>query len=342
MTQKPHRKARPAPPQAVRKRGWAAWAGDHRKWIAIGGGAAALAASAVVNHLNARKAEAKTPPAGRFVSVDGVELHYTDRGAGPVVVLLHGNGVSLQDYEASGVTEALAGTHRVIAFDRPGFGYSSRPRTVIWTPTAQAGAIVAALRAIGVERAVVVGHSWGAMVALAMALDHPGSVDGLVLLSGYYYPTLRPDVPLVATVAIPVLGDLMAHTVSPLSGALLEPGATKASFAPADINPAFRERAMALSLRPSQVRATAADTALMIPGARSLSHRYGELRVPTVVMAGEGDLIAHANRHAERLVADIAGSSLRLFPGQGHLLHYAMPEAVADAVAEVAARRDAA
>ena len=89
--------------------------------------AASMAAMTVHNIYRARKAERDHPPTGRFVTVDGVKLHYIDRGEGPPVVLLHGNVVTAEDFRTSGVLELLARRHRVIAFDRPGFGYSDRP-----------------------------------------------------------------------------------------------------------------------------------------------------------------------------------------------------------------------
>jgi len=336
MTQKPHRKARPIAPEPLSvERGWRGAVTDNRGWLIAG---AAVVASAIFNQVNARRAEAAHPPAGRFVEVDGVRLHYVERGIGTPVVLLHGNGVTLQDFDVSGVLGLAAESHRVIAFDRPGFGYSDRPRSTIWTPQAQAAIIVAALGRLGVEKAVVVGHSWGAMVALAMALDHPEHVSGLVLLSGYYYGTARPDVGPFSLPAIPVAGDVLAHTLSPLSGALVGPAVIKASFAPAPVSDKFRDFPLGLTLRPSQVRATAADTALMVPQAARLSRRYGDLAVPLVIMAGAGDLIAHVSRHAERLAGDVAGSELRIVPDQGHLFHYAVPEQVVAAISDVARR----
>ena len=339
MTQKPTKKSRRdqsegAPPAPS----WKGFIKQNSRWLAAGTAAAALVGSALFNRAGARRAEADTPPVGSFVEVDGACVHYVDRGEGPVVVLLHGNGVLLQDFEASGVLGLAAERYRVIAFDRPGFGYGDRPRTTTWTPARQADLLARALMQIGVERAVVVGHSWGAMVALAMALNQPKLVSGLVLLSGYFYGTARADVVPASLPAIPVLGDVMAHTVSPLAGALVGPAAVKASFAPAPISDKFSSFPVAMTLRPSQVRATAADTALMIPAAVALSRRYAELDLPAIVMAGEGDLIAHVDKHAERLVGDLSGAELRLVPGQGHLFHYAVPEQVVAAIDDVVER----
>lgn len=304
----------------------------------LGAGAAGLAASAILNYANTRRAEARTPPAGAFIEVDGVRLHYVDRGEGPVVVLLHGNGVLLQDFEVSGVLDLAAKDHRVLAFDRPGFGYSDRPRSTVWTPAAQAELIAKAIEQLGIEQAVIVGHSWGTMVALAMALDRPKLVSGLVLLSGYYYGTARPDVVTAVLPALPGIGDLMANTVVPIAALLTGPLAMKFAFAPAPISGKMAEFPIGMTLRSSQMRATAAEGALMIPAAIGLSKRYAELRLPIIVMAGEGDLVTRADKHAERFAADVRPAELRIVPGQGHLLHFAVPEQVAAAITEITER----
>jgi pimeloyl-ACP methyl ester carboxylesterase len=340
MTQKPNKKAHPNHSDAPRPSpSWKSAIQRNQGWVVAASAAAALAGTALFNRAASRRAEAATPPAGKFIEVDGVRLHYVDRGEGPPVVLLHGNGVMLQDYEASGVLGLAAEHHRVLAFDRPGFGYSDRPRTTVWTPTAQATLIAHALKQLGVEHAVVVGHSWGTLVALAMALDHKECVGGLVLLSGFYYGTARPDVVPFSVPAIPLLGDIIASTVAPLTGLAIAPGAVKASFAPAPVSEKFAAFPMAMTLRPSQVRATAADTGMMTPAGIVLSARYGELALPVIIMAGEGDLITHIDKHAQRLAEDVAGSELRLVPEQGHLFHYAVPEQVVAAIHDVAGRR---
>jgi pimeloyl-ACP methyl ester carboxylesterase len=234
----------------------------NKGWITIGAGAAALIGTAWFNHINSKRAETQCPPTGEFIEVDGVRLHYVDRGVGPPVVLLHGNGVMLQDW----VLGLAAEHHRVIAFDRPGFGYSSRPRSSVWTPAAQANLIAAALKQIGVGPAVVVGHSWGTMVALALVLDNADVSAGLVLLSGYYYGSARPDVLPASTPAVPLLGDVLAYTVAPLAGLLIGPSALKVSFSPAPVSEKFADFPVVMALRPGQIRATSADTAMMIPG----------------------------------------------------------------------------
>ena len=152
----------------------------------LAGAAGALGTMAIANDLLARRAERLHPPMGRFLTVDGVGLHFLDRGAGPVVVLLHGNGTMAWDFVLSGLVALLETDHRVIAFDRPGFGYSERPRSRFWTPQDQAVLLGQALRILDARPAIIVGHSWGTLVAISMALRDPEGTTGLVLLSGYY------------------------------------------------------------------------------------------------------------------------------------------------------------
>src|SRR5690348_3145899 len=200
--------------------------------VAALAGTAALGALALGNHLVARRTERRHPPGGAFMQVDGVRLHYSDRGEGSAIVLIHGNAVSGDDWNTSGVAELLLRNHRVIIFDRPGFGHSERPRGHLWTAAQQAELLHKALCELGVERPVVVGHSWGAIVALALAQRHQSQVGGLVLLSGYYFWTLRPDTLMVVTGALPLLGDLLRYTIAPLLGWLQMPLLKWAMFSP--------------------------------------------------------------------------------------------------------------
>lgn len=302
-------------------------------------GAAVLTAAALWNNARARHAEHDHPPSGRFVEVDGIRLHYLGRGSGSPVVLLHGNVVSAEDYVHSGVFDELAKRHRVIAFDRPGFGYSARPQGTLWTPAAQARLLREAFAQLGMERPVVVGHSWGTLVALAMALDAPDAVGGLVLLSGYYKPTARLDVALAAPPAIPILGDVLRYTISPLLGRAMLPINLKAMFAPQPVPDRFRrDFPYGFPVRPWQIRAEAQDAATMVPAAASLRARYGDLKLPVTVMAGTEDRIVDVDSQAVWFHEAVRGSQLRLVPGTGHMFHHAVPEQVVEAIMAVPRR----
>jgi pimeloyl-ACP methyl ester carboxylesterase len=304
--------------------------------------AAGLIAAAFVVRSKTRQAERAHPPTGQFIEVDGVRLHYVEHGQGQALVLLHGNGSMVEDFAGSSLVDRAAKDYRVIVFDRPGFGHSERPRNRIWTPIAQARLLQRALQQLGVEQPIVLGHSWGTLVALAMALEFPSYVRSLVLLSGYYYPSLRLDAALVSPPAIPVIGDLLRFTISPLLGRAIWPAAVKAIFSPAAVSPRFNAFPMWMALRPSQLRAAAAESAMMVPAAMTLSARYRELNIPVMILSGADDRIANAQHNSRRLHNEVPQSELRLSPGVGHMIHYLVPDqviAAVEAAEEMAAMR---
>lgn len=297
------------------------------------GSAALLAGLAAVVTWQAREAERRNPPIGRFVTVDGVRLHYLDVGEGPAVVLLHGNSSMVQDFALS-ILVPLARRYRVIAFDRPGYGYSDRPKDVVWGPEAQAALIRRALDALGIDRPVVLGHSWSTAVALCLALDYPDETAGVVVESGYYYPYRRPDAAISAINALPLIGWISRNTISPVMGAILGKAMVKGMFSPNPIPPTYAEFPAKLALRPSHLRAGAEEAATMRPWALRTWQRFPEIAVPVMILAGTGDLLASYRRHAVRLHHDIAGSRLRLWPGTGHMLHHVHPKGVIQAIDE--------
>jgi len=306
--------------------------------LALLGGAAALGAAALHTLKRTRDAERAHPPIGRFLTVDGVRLHYIERGQGEPLVLIHGNGSLIQDFLISGLVDRLSERYRVIVIERPGFGYSTRPRR-IWTPRVQARLFHQALERLGVEKAHVLGHSWGALVALALAVEFPGTVQSLVLEGGYYYPTARTDVVLLTPPAIPVVGDVMRYTVSPIAARLLLPHMIEKIFQPAPVPERFHQLfPKELTLRPSHLRAATEDVALMIPAATELQHHYAEVMAPVVVVAGAGDRIVSARRHAERLHQALPGSELLRLPGVGHMAHHTAPDMVIEAIDRAAHR----
>jgi pimeloyl-ACP methyl ester carboxylesterase len=297
---------------------------------------AALAAAALINRNLAKRAEHDNPPAGRFLEVNGVRLHYVERGSGAPVVLLHGNGSMIQDFDSSGLIDLAARDYRVIVFDRPGFGHSARPRGVVWTPDAQAELFRVALAQLGVSDAVVLGHSWGASVAVALALKYPNMVRGLVLASGYYYPTARADVVAMGAPALPIVGDILSHTISPLLSRVIWPLMLKKIFGPRSVPEKFGAFPKEMALRPSQIRASAAESALMVPDAFMMRGQYADLKMPVVIIAGEDDKLIDIDSQSAQLHSDISQSTLHRLVGNGHMIQQTATDAVMSAIREAA------
>jgi pimeloyl-ACP methyl ester carboxylesterase len=299
--------------------------------------AGAAAGVALTVRRAALAAETTYPPEGKFVSVNGVKLHYVDTGGvGPAVILLHGNGATNADWSISGVTGKARKRFRILAFDRPGFGYSERPRGKSWRPEDQAAAIKKAVDQLGVEKPIVVGHSWGALVAAALAIQFPDDIRGAVLASGYYFPSLRADALVFGLPALPIIGDAMRYTIASIAGRAIAPALIRRIFAPAEVPARFWEQfPLALAFRPWQIRASAAESATMVSSARRLQKAYPSIRVPVAIVAGSEDRISDTRKQSARLHDTIPGSRLWVLPRIGHMVHYASPDAIVNAIEAV-------
>jgi pimeloyl-ACP methyl ester carboxylesterase len=165
-----------------------------------------------------------------------------------------------------------------------------------------------------------------------MALEFPKYIRAITLVSGYYYPTARLDVPLLSAPAIPGLGHLLRYTVAPLIGRLLWPRLMKRTFAPDPVPERFQQFPKWMALRPSQLGASSAEMAMMAPSAERLSARYRELTLPIAIIAGSGDQIINMEHHALRLHQEVQHSELMIEDDTGHMPHYADPARVMEAV----------
>ncbi len=297
-------------------------------------GLAAVATSAAVNTLLVAKAENDNPPIGKFVEVDGVRLHYVELGEGEPVVFLHGNGSMVQDFASSGVLDLAAKSYRVFAFDRPGFGCSERPSDRSWTPAAQAKLFHMAFAQMGIARPVVVGHSWGTLVALRLAVDYPNDVSRLVLLSGYYFPTLRLDTWMSAPGAMPVLGPIIQYTISPILARLASKSAIKNMFDPRLVSERFNASySKEMAARPSQLEAVASETAMMPMAVETIVDHYSSVTVPVRIFAGDQDNVVDTDAQSTRLQDYLANSQLHVEKGVGHMIHHAIPEKIVASLA---------
>jgi pimeloyl-ACP methyl ester carboxylesterase len=273
----------------------------------------------------------RSPPVGEFLNIEDVRLHYIIRGdpEAPPLVMFHGNATMLEDFIISGLVDATAKNFRVICFDRPGFGHSSRPRTTNWSPQRQAELFCAALTRLGVDQTLVLGHSWGTLVALAMATKNRARVKGLVLISGYYFPTWRFDVWFASIAAIPVIGDILRYTVSPISTLLALPVGAKTVFAPTPVPDVVKKEYPRLMLaRPSQLRAVGEDSAFMLPFVAALTATYSRINCPTAIIAGRDDQIVDSEQ-ASRLQKAMPQAMVSVVPNLGHMVHYFVADQIA-------------
>ena len=299
---------------------------------------AALGACALYVQRQTLRAERAFPVKGRLVDVNGVRLHCVEHGppdAAHTVVLLHGDGSMAEEIELSGLPALAARHHRVIVIDRPGYGLSSATRPH-FDVRQQADLIAAALERLGVRRPIVVGHSFGTLVAIALGLAHPHAVSSLVLASGYYFPTVRLDAAWLSVPALPIVGPLIAHTIGPLVALATWRPMARRMFAPAAVSEAFKRYPAWMSARPSQLQAAAAESATLIPTVLAMRRRYTDLKVPVVLVAGAGDRYVNTRWHSGRLHRLLDFSWLRIVEGAGHMVHHVAPAQVMAAIDQAA------
>ena len=295
-------------------------------------------ALALFTEYTARRVRAALPPTGHFVDVDGARIHYIEEGFGPTLLFVHGLGAQGQNFTHS-VVQRLANDFRAVVMDRPGSGYSTRHPNQAAGIRAQARTVAAFIRALGLEQPVVVAHSLGGAIALALALDFPELVSGLVLIAPFTQPEQSPPAAF-APLAIesPLRRRLLAWTVAIPASILRGRAILETVFAP---DPVPRDYATAggglLGLRPSSFYATSTDLVAAREDMPSIVARYGELRIPVGILFGRGDRLLDYRKHGERTAVEIPHARLELMEG-GHMLPLTAPDRVASFVREIARR----
>jgi pimeloyl-ACP methyl ester carboxylesterase len=288
----------------------------------------------------ARKVEAALPPRGRFMEIDGERMHYVDTGgAGPAVVMIHGLGGNLLhlDYALAG---RLAGEFRLILVDRAGSGYSTRAAGADASLTAQAAAIAKLIGTLGLTRPLLVGHSLGGAVSLALALDHPDCVGGLALIAPLTHTQEEVSAvfrPLL--IRSTLLRNLIAWTLATPLAIRRGPAALKEVFAPEAVVPDFALRAGGLlGLRPKAFCAASSDIVAINGVLPDYVSRYPSLDKPLGILFGTADRLLDHREHGEAMKGSCPALDLELIDG-GHMLPMTAADRCAALIRRVAARQ---
>jgi pimeloyl-ACP methyl ester carboxylesterase len=294
---------------------------------------AALAVLALVTRVGVLLLERAHPAHGVMVEVAGGSLHVVELGprdaAGPAIVMLHGASSNLEAMRQP-VGDGLAKNHRVILIDRPGHGWSSRARLDDSTPESQGRMIAEALAKLGIGKAILVVHSWAGALGARMALDCPDHVGGLVMLAPVAYPWPGGVGRYNKIVAMPVIGPLLAYTITlPLGALLVEPGARSVFFPQAMPNGYVRDTATMLLLRPREFLANAHDLATLKAVVAAQAPRYAEIKAPVTIISGDqSDKTVSTHIHSRPLAATVPNAKLIVLPGVGHMVQNAAPDRV--------------
>ncbi|MGF1554092.1 MAG: alpha/beta fold hydrolase [Paracoccaceae bacterium] len=281
-----------------------------------------------------RRFEARCPPLGGFVPVEGGRVHFLAdgprEGDTPPIVLIHGASGNLRDF-ALALMPLLARKRHVIAVDRPGFGHSSHAVGAVRL-TGQVRVLRTALRRLGHRRAVLVGHSYGAAVAMAWALEHADDVAALGLVSGATMDWGGGLGALYRLGGTRGLGFLVSQLAPFTREAVIE--RTLASiFTPDPVPARYRaEGGVELALRPATFRLNARQVNALHAQVVAREADYPRISCPVAIVHGERDGVVPAEVHAKPLAARVPHARLTLLPEAGHMPHHAQAEAVADAI----------
>lgn len=296
-------------------------------------------AAAVDSRATAREAaaEAAYPPTGRLLSVNGRQVHAHVQGSGPDLVLIHGASGNTRDFTHSLVAR-LARDYRVIAFDRPGLGWSDDLGQDGLSPIVQADHLRAAAAQLGVRRPIVLGHSYGGAVAMAWAL-RDADVRAVVAVSGATMPWPGGLGPWYAITSSAIGGATVVPLISAYASLDRAETAVAGIFAPAPVPAGYVDYVGAgLTLRRDTLRTNARQVNALKPHVQIMAQNYPRLTVPVEIVHGTADTIVPHKVHAVPLSETLPNARLTLIEGAGHMPHHSHPDAVIAAIRRAAAR----
>jgi pimeloyl-ACP methyl ester carboxylesterase len=270
---------------------------------------------------NERRYEAATPPSGQFITVDGHKIHVQISGNGPPLVMIHGASGNLLDLTYR-LAPAVTDRFTVIAFDRPGLGYSPTFNGKGETLQEQAQVLASATRALGYDKVYVLGQSYGGSVALRWTLDEPEMVAGLVLVAA---PSNNWDSPLGSLYAITAnhwTGPLMRLLIGSVTPASVVKKSLIGVFEPQAVPDGYGDYiGTGLSLRRGQQRANALQVRALKEQVNLMAPRYGEITIPVEAIHGTADTIVPKHIHSDILAGQISDITVTTLDGIGHMPH---------------------
>ncbi len=278
-------------------------------------------------------------PGAAFVAVSGLEVHvetadYTgDDVDPPLIVLLHGFGASTFSWRE--VLEPLSAAGDVIAYDRPGFGFTERPTEWVGENPYGIPGNLALLDALLTDLApdrevIVVGHSAGGLIAAEYARLNPDTVDQLVLVAPAVYTTGGLPgwlAPIVGLPQIQRLGPILVQGIATSGEQLLEQSFVDQAVLTDEVREGYRLPLTIVGWEEGLWRFTTA------PRDNGLVANLDGITQPTLLITGDADTVV-PTADTERLATELPGAKLVIIPRSGHLPHEEAPELFVDAVVE--------
>ncbi|MDF3833128.1 alpha/beta hydrolase [Cupriavidus basilensis] len=288
--------------------------------------------------LMARKVEKALPPKGKFIEIDGARIHYIDKGNGPAIVMVHGLGGQSGNFSYA-LLERLASRFRVILVDRPGSGYSTRPAAMSARLPVQSAVVAKFIRAIGLQRPLLVGHSLGGAVALGVALDHADAISGLALIAPLTHPVEGTPASFRAlAISSAAVRRVVAWTWAIPRSILRGRAMMELVFSPDRPPQDFGTAGGGLlGLRPGSFYAASSDMVSIADDLPGMARRYATLALPVSILFGTEDGILDWQAQGKAMKDKLPALDLELVPG-GHMLPITIPDRTAAWLTAVAGR----
>lgn len=304
--------------------------------VVVALGVLGLGGLVIFTAVTARRVERALPPRGQFIDVSGARIHYLDMGSGPPIVIIHGLGGQIGNFTYA-LLERLTDEFRVILMDRPGSGYSRRAPGATGRITEQAAIVAEFIRALGLQRPLLVGHSLGGAIALGVALDHPEVIKGLALIAPLTHVPKNVPAPFRALeIKSNFLRWLVAWTVATPIGIRRGKAILDAIFSPDPAPADFPIRGGGiLGLRPRSFYNTSSDMRAVNLDLGKMVARYASLRVPVRILYSTSDQVLSHQVHGEAMKTKSSLVSVELVPG-GHMLPISAPDLTAKFIKHVA------
>ena len=285
--------------------------------------------------ISTKFAEKNVPIKGQVLDIDGFNMHgYIEGDGSQDIVFIHGALANLRDWVFAARSLSKR-DNRFIYIDRPGFGYSGRDNSK-WDAERQADQARAYVKKFNAKNLILVGHSWGALVAMSWAAKYPEEVKGIISISGLNMPfsgvsKIANDIGLFS-LAYELYFTNVARKVD--SGSI-EKFAGR-MFKPQDIPKAYLDYLGSdLSRRLSSIKANKNDLVVTSLALNKIFDVYNHMAMPIEIIHGEKDFLLPIKSQAVAFNEVIPNSRLHILPTVGHMAHHFAFKEISDSISYI-------
>lgn len=270
---------------------------------------------------------------GKYIEISGIKVRYNQIGKGPDILLIHGVPGSIEDWEP--IISSLSSNYRITVYDRPGHGYSSAEK-IGYNLEHNANIALGIINKLHLKNVIVVGHSYGGSVIMALAVRNPHQVKAFIPIAGATYPVENIE-PIYSLIRIPIIGRGFAAMASSFIGpAMIKDGLREAFHPNEDIIPeGFIDTRVKIWLQTKVLVSTAREELNLNSDLEKIIPDYGNISKRFFIIHGDYDLWVPKG-DSTKLHKIIRNSKLLILSNTGHQVQYERPGILIKTINEVA------